>query len=127
MVRPRAKEKTKMNNLNCVCLIGKVTREPKLRTLPKGNKVAEVGIGIPESHKDEKGQWQSKMHFVDVTLWEGLADYAAEKLKKGDGVLVQGQLVYEQWTGKDGKPQSKLKVRGQRVQQLAVPDRAAVA
>ena len=116
-----------MSNLNCVCLMGKVTREPKLRTLPKGTKLADVGIGIPESHKDEKGQWQSKMHFVDVTLWEGLADYAAEHLKKGDGIFVQGQLVYEQWNDKDGKPQSKLKVRGQRVQQVPVPERGAAA
>jgi len=80
----------------------------------------ELGIGISEGHKNAKGEWESKMHFVDVVLWDEQAEYAKSNLKKGDSVLILGCLQYESWE-KDGRRQSKLRVKGQRIQQVPVP------
>ncbi len=110
-----------MPNLNTVQLLGKVTWEPKLRELKNGNKVTELGLGISDNFKNEKGEWSNRMHFVDVVLWNEQADFAVDHFHKGDGVLVQGSLQFDQWESKDGGKRSKLRVKGQRVQAVLLP------
>lgn len=109
-----------MINLNSVQILGKVTLEPRVRSLKGGGKVAEVGVGIPESFRKDNGEWETRMQFVDVVLWENQATYAEKNLKKGDGVLVQGSLQYESWE-KDGQKRNRLRVKAQRVQQVILP------
>ncbi|WFB35069.1 single-stranded DNA-binding protein [Kiritimatiellota bacterium B12222] len=111
-----------MNRMNHVQLVGKVTFAPQLRTLKNGSKVANVGIGIPESYKNDKGEWSGKMHFVDVVCWNEQAQYIEQNISKGDGVLVLGALQYEQWEGKEGSKHSKLKVKGQKIVQIPLTD-----
>lgn len=109
-----------MTSMNQVQIIGKITLEPKFKTFKSGAKLAELGIGIPESKKKENGEWESAMHFVDVVLWSEQAEYAEAHLKRGDGVMVLGSLQYESWE-KDGKKQSKVRVKGKKVQYLEWP------
>ena len=105
-----------MITMNNVQLLGRVTLEPRVRTLKSGSTVAEVGLGIPENHQKENGEWEGQMHFVDVVLWNDQAEYARKHLKKGVSALIQGMLQYNQWEAKDGGKRSKLKVRAHRVQ-----------
>lgn len=114
-----------MINLNSVQLLGKVTLEPKVRTLQSGSKVAEIGLGIPENYRTKDGEWSSRMHFVDVVLWNEQAELAEKRLKKGEGLLVQGSLQYESWETKDGGKRSKVKVRAQRIQTVPLPEQTA--
>lgn len=109
-----------MINMNSVQLLGKITLEPKNRKLKSGTQLTELGIGIPESHKKANGEWETRMQFVDIVLWEQQAAWAEKNLKKGDGVLVQGSLQYDQWE-QDGKKRNKLRVKGQRVQKVELP------
>lgn len=103
-------------SLNQVCLIGKVGFEPRLRSLPSGVKVADIGLGVSESFKKD-GEWASKTHFVDLVLWEQQAEQAASRIKKGDTISVLGSLQYESWE-KDGKKNSRLRVKVQRIQKI---------
>lgn len=116
-----------MNSLNTVQLVGKVTLPPKIRSLKNGSKVAEIGMGISESFKNDKDEWSSRLHFVDIVLWDKQATYAEQKLSKGDGLIVQGSLQFDQWEAKDGSKRSKLLVRGHRVQVIAFPPSTASA
>lgn len=109
-----------MINMNHVQILGKVTLEPKVRSLKNGAELVELGVGINEGHRNAKGEWENKMHFVDVVLWDQQAEYAKTNLKKGDGVLVLGSLQYDSWE-KDGRRQSRLRIKGQRVQQVPLP------
>lgn len=111
-----------MPNLNTVQILGKVTWDPRIRELKSGDKVAEIGVGIPENFKNPKGEWSNRMHFVDVVVWNDQADYAEKVLKKGGGVLIQGSLQFEQWEGKDGTKRSKLRVKGNRIQPVLLPE-----
>jgi single-strand DNA-binding protein len=113
-----------MISMNNVQLLGKITLPPKVRTLKSGTKLAEIGMGIPESYKKQDGNWETRMHFVDVVVWDQQAEMAEERLKKGDGLLVQGMLQYDQWEGKDGSKRSKVRVKAQRIQKVQLPDRA---
>jgi len=109
-----------MINMNHVQILGKITLEPKARILKSGGELVELGLGISEGYKNAKGEWENKTHFVDVVLWDQQAEYAKSHLKKGDSVLILGSLQYDSWE-KDGRRQSKLKIKGQRVQQVPVP------
>ncbi len=110
-----------MISMNNVQLLGKVTLPPRVRTLASGTKIAEIGLGVPESRKKENGEWESRMHFVDVVLWNEQAEMAEKRLQKGDGALVQGMLQFEQWETKDGEKRNKLKVKGLRLQKVPLP------
>lgn len=111
-----------MTSMNQVQLIGKITLEPRYKTFKSGAKLVELGVGIPESKKKENGEWESTMHFVDVVLWSDQAEYAQKNLKRGDGVMVLGSLQYESWE-KEGKKQSKVRIKGKRVQFIEWPSR----
>ena len=113
-----------MISMNNVQLLGKITIAPKVRSLKSGAKVAELGLGIPESFKKQNGDWDSRMHYVDVVRWDRQADYAEEHLHKGDGLLVQGSLQFDQWETKEGGKRSKVKVRAQRIQAVPLPEPA---
>lgn len=110
-----------MISMNNVQILGKVTLDPRIRTLKNGNKVAELGLGVPESRKKENGEWESKMHFVDVVLWNDQAEIAEKRFHKGDGALVQGMLQFDQWETKEGEKRNKLKVKGLRLQKVPLP------
>jgi len=110
-----------MVSMNNVQILGKVTLAPRVRTLKSGAKVAEVGLGIPEHMQKENGEWDTQMHFVDVVLWNDQATFAETRLHKGAGALVQGMLQHDRWEDKDGGKRSKLRVRGHRVQLIALP------
>ncbi len=109
-----------MINMNSVHLIGKITLDPKIRELKSGTKLAEIGIGIPESFRKENGEWETRMQFVDVVVWEKQAEQIEKSFKKGDGILVEGSLQFDSWE-KDGQRRSRLRVRGQRIQPVQLP------
>lgn len=111
-----------MVSMNNVQILGKITLEPRVKTLKSGSKVAEIGMGIPEHKQKENGEWETQMHFVDVVLWNEQAEVAATRLKKGDAALVQGMLQFDQWQSKEGGKRSKLRVRGLRVQAIPLPE-----
>ena len=102
-----------MISMNNVQLLGKITLPPRVRSLKNGTKVAEIGLGIPESFKKSDGEWGSRMHFVDVVLWDRQAEYAENHLGKGDGLLVQGALQYDSWEGKKRRKAEQGESQGQ--------------
>jgi len=111
-----------MISMNNVHLLGKVTLAPRVRSLKSGTKLADLGLGIPESFQKQDGTWETRMHFVDVVLWDKQAEFAESRIQKGDGLLVQGSLQYETWEDKEGRKRNKIRVKGQRVQKIALPE-----
>jgi single-strand DNA-binding protein len=108
-----------MPSLNKIMLIGNLTRDPELRHTPKGTAVAELGLAINRDWKDDQGQKQSEVTFLDVTLWGRQAEIAQQYLTKGKPVYIEGRLQLETWDDKEtGKKRSKLKVVGEQMQFL---------
>lgn len=108
-----------MANLNKVLLIGNLTRDPDLRHTPKGTAVAELGLAINRTWKDDNGNKQEETTFVDVTLWGRLAELAQQYLFKGNPVYIEGRLSLDTWDDKTtGQKRSKLKVIGENMQFL---------
>jgi single-strand DNA-binding protein len=112
-----------MASLNKVMIIGNLTRDPEVRFTPKGTAVAELGIAINRKFTAENGEKREETTFVDVTLWGRTAEHAAEYLKKGRSVYIEGRLSLDQWDDKQtGQKRSKLKIVGEEMQFLGGRD-----
>lgn len=104
-------------NLNKVLIAGNMTRDVEVRFTGSGTAVGNMGLAINRRYKGKDGSVQEDTTFVDVTLWGKDAENAAEYLRKGSGVLVEGRLTLEEWDDKDsGKKRSKLTVTCERLQ-----------
>lgn len=106
-----------MANLNRVSLIGRLTRDPEVKSFENGGKVANLGFAVNNRRKNpESGAWEDAPVWLDVKAFNRpagrkLADLAEKSLRKGNQVYIEGRLVYEEWVGKeDAKKRSRLVV-----------------
>jgi len=107
-----------MAALNQVTLIGNLTRDIELRQTGSGIAVADIGLAISEKWRDKEGTLKETVTFVDVILWDRQAHAAAQYLKKGSPVLIEGKLQLDKWTTDQGENRSKLRVKAERLQFL---------
>jgi single-strand DNA-binding protein len=114
-----------MANLNKVMLIGNLTRDPEVKYLPKGGPVAEFGLAINRSYTLDNGERRDETTFVDITMYNKLAEIVEKYLKKGRSVYVEGRLKLDTWDDKQtGQKRSKLRVIGDVMQMLGGRDGA---
>jgi len=104
-------------SFNRVMLIGNLTRDIELRHTPAGTAVTDMGMAVNDRRKNTQGEWVDEVTYVDITLWGRTAEIAAEYLRKGSPVFIEGRLKYESWEV-EGQKKSKLKVVGERLQLL---------
>jgi len=99
-----------MVSINKVILAGRLTKDPELRYTNTGIPVTNLSIAINEKFK--KGdEWVEETLFVDrITVWQRQAETAAEYLKKGRLVMIEGRLKKNQWETENGEKRSKLEV-----------------
>lgn len=89
-------------NLNKVQLIGRLTRDPEIRTTPSGQTVATVSIATNRTWKDKSGQKQEKSEFHNIVMWGRTAEIAGQYLTKGQEAYFEGRMETRTYTGKDG-------------------------
>jgi single-strand DNA-binding protein len=108
-----------MASFNKVILLGNLTRDPEIRYTPKGSAVCDLGIAVNRQYTLENGEKREEVTYVDVVLWARLAEIAAEYLKKGRPVFIEGRLQLDTWDDKQsGQKRSKLRVIGENMQML---------
>ena len=108
-----------MANLNKVTLIGNLTRDPELKYTPKGMAIAQLGLAVNRVWSNEAGEKQEEVTFIDVEMFGRKAEVAAEYLKKGRPVFIEGRLKLDSWDDKaSGQKRSKLKVVGESLEFL---------
>lgn len=88
--------------LNKVMLIGHLGKDPELKYTPGGAAVASFSLATNESYKDKEGNQQEKTEWHRLVVWNKQAEIAAEYLKKGQQVFVEGKLQTRSWE-KDGQ------------------------
>jgi single-strand DNA-binding protein len=110
-------------NLNRVFLAGHLTRDPEVRSLPKGGQVADLGLAINRVYSTEGGEKKEETTFVDVTLWGRQAEIAGQYLSKGRAIFIEGRLQLDSWDDRQtGQKRTRLKVICESLQFL--PNRA---
>lgn len=106
-----------MASYNRVMLIGNLTRDIELRHTPGGTPVTDMSMAVNDRRKNAQGEWVDDVTYVDVTLWGRTAEVAAEYLRKGSPVFIEGRLKLDSWEA-DGQKKYKLRVVGERLQML---------
>lgn len=76
--------------LNQVVLVGRLVANPNVKELETGKKVSNITLAVTRGFKNAEGEYDTD--FVDVTLWDGIAENTAEYCKKGDIVGVKGRV-----------------------------------
>jgi single-strand DNA-binding protein len=95
---------------NKTILIGNLTKE--IEMIDAGNiKIAKSSIASSYKYKTSSGEQKEEVCFLDFTIFGNLSNVANMYLKKGSRVLLEGRLVFEQWSAQDGTNRSKHSLR----------------
>ncbi|HBO16674.1 MAG TPA: single-stranded DNA-binding protein [Candidatus Moranbacteria bacterium] len=105
-----------MMNVNKVILVGRLTRDPELRTTTGGKTVASVSLATNSTWKDQSGQKQEKTEFHNVILWGRVAEIAGQYLTKGQEAYFEGRLQTRKYTAKDGTERRTTEVVAESMQ-----------
>ena len=91
-------------SVNKVMLIGNLGKDPEVRTMQNGNKVANITLATSENWKDKNtGERKEKTEWHRVVIFGNLAGIAETYLKKGSKVYVCGQLQTRKWQDQSGQ------------------------
>ncbi len=98
-------------DLNKAMIIGRLTRDPELRTTPNGVSVCQLGLATNYVYTSQQtNQKVEQVEFHNVVLWRKLAEIANQYLKKGRRVYIEGRLQTRSWEGKDGVKRSRTEI-----------------
>jgi single-strand DNA-binding protein len=90
-----------MSGVNKVILIGRLGKDPEVRNLDGGVKVATFTLATTETFKDKNGVRQEQTEWHNVVLWRGLAEISEKYLNKGSQVYLEGKIKTRSYE-KDG-------------------------
>jgi len=99
-----------MASYNRVILMGNLTRDPELRYLPSNTPVVNLGLAVNRRYKNQQGEQQEEVTFVDCEAFARPAEVINQYLGKGQPIHIEGRLRLDQWQSQDGQNRSKLKV-----------------
>jgi single-strand DNA-binding protein len=113
--------------LNKAIIIGNLTRDPELKSLPSGIQVTSFSVATNRVWKDKNGTRQESADYHNVVVFGRQAETAAQYLRKGSSVLVEGRMQTRSWDGADGKKNYRTEVVADRVQFGPRKDSSGVA
>ena len=106
-----------------VILIGNLTRDPELRYTGQGTAVSDLRVAVTTRRGGRNTEAKDETLFIDVTVWDRLAEFVNEWFSKGKPILVEGRLVEDSWQDKEtGEKRAKVKILADRVQFLPRSD-----
>jgi single-strand DNA-binding protein len=111
-------------NVNKVLLVGRLTRDPEVRTTPTGQTVTSISVATSLTWKDQSGQKQEKTEFHNVVLWRRLGEIAGQYLTKGQEVYIEGRLETRKYTDKSGVERYRTEVIAENMQMGQKPRNA---
>jgi single-strand DNA-binding protein len=101
-----------MAGVNRVILIGNLGKDPEIRSLEGGVKVANFSLATTETYKGKNGEKVDQTEWHNIVLWRGLAEVAESFLKKGNTIYVEGKIRTRDWTDKDGNKRYTTEIVG---------------
>jgi single-strand DNA-binding protein len=99
-----------MPSYNKVLLMGNLTRDVQLKSLPSGQAIAEIAIAINRKFKTKDGQDREEVTYVDCECWGPRAEVINKYFSKGKPIFIEGRLRLDSWEDKDGQKRSKMRV-----------------
>jgi len=106
-----------MAGVNKVILVGNLGKDPEVRTLENGRKVANFSLATSEAYKDKNGERVERTEWHNIVFWGPIAEVIERYVKKGSKIFVEGKLrtrSYEQ----DGVKKYITEIDGQNMTML---------
>lgn len=94
--------------LNSVCLMGRLTADPELKSTQSGVSVCNFRIAVDRTYQP-KGQ-EKQTDFINIVTWRGTAEFVSRYFRKGQLVAVQGSIQTSQYTDRDGNKRTTFDV-----------------
>ena len=105
--------------VNKVILVGNLGQDPETRTFPDGGQVTNVTVATSESWKDKQGQPQERTEWHRIVFNNRLAEIAAQYLRKGSKVYIEGSLRTRKWQDKQtGQDKYATEISAREMQML---------
>ena len=103
--------------LNKAIIVGNLTRDPELATIPSGQKVCKFGVATNRVWKDKSGAKQESASYHNIVVWGRQAETSAQYLKKGQQVMIEGRIETRSWDDKtSGEKKYRTEIIADRVQ-----------
>lgn len=102
--------------LNKAFVIGNLTKDPEMKSLPSGIKVTTFGLATNRVWKNKEGVKQENTDFHNIVVFGRQAETSAQYLKKGASVLVEGRMQTRSWDAADGVKKYRTEIIADNVQ-----------
>lgn len=100
--------------MNKIILLGRLTREPEVRTTPTGKTVVVFSLAADRPYKGRDGKTEAD--FINIVTWNKTAELVGTYVHKGERLLVEGRLQIRSYEGKDGQKHYVTEVIADRVE-----------
>ena len=115
-----------MASFNKVILIGNLTRDPEVKSLPKGTAVCNISMAVNRRWKNDAGEEKEEVYFADCKAFGRQAETIGQYVKKGHPLMVEGRLTREEWDDKkNGEKKSATRIMIETFQFLKGRDEGA--
>jgi single-strand DNA-binding protein len=102
--------------LNKAIVIGNLTRDPEIKALPSGVKVASFGVATNRVWKDKNGVKQENVDFHNIVVFGRQAEIVGQYMKKGSSILVEGRMQTRSWDDAAGVKKYRTEIVVDRMQ-----------
>ena len=102
--------------LNKAMIIGNLTRDPEIKSLPSGVKVASFGVATNRVWKDKNGVKQENVDFHNIVVFGRQAEVVGQYMKKGNSILIEGRMQTRSWDDASGVKKYRTEIIGDRIQ-----------
>jgi single-strand DNA-binding protein len=110
--------------INRAVVVGRLTRDPELRSLPSGRSVCGLRLACNSSRKEPDGSYSERPNFFDVNVYGAAADAVSSYTRKGSKVAVDGHLEWREWETSDNQRRQAVSIAADTIQFLDPADRS---
>jgi len=87
--------------VNRVILVGRLGKDPEIRSIPSGTSVAKFSLATDERFTDKNGEKQERTEWHNIVAWGKLAEICGQYLRKGKLVFIEGSIRTDSWDDKE--------------------------
>ena len=94
--------------MNSICLMGRLTGDPELKTTQNGISVTSFRVAVDRAYRSKDQERQAD--FIPCTAWRGTAEFISRYFRKGQRIALQGSLQTRMYTAQDGSQRTAFDV-----------------
>lgn len=106
------------SNINRVVLVGRLTSDPDLRSLPSGTSVCSLRVACNTTRKNPEGDYTEKPNFFSVSVYGAAGESVHRYMSRGRRVAIDGRLDWREWETSEGSKRQAVEIVAESVQFL---------